>query len=84
MAQPPGAGPPAGVPRAALPGPRRKALSSCLARAPQAAIVAEERRRLLAEAAGLLGHLPPGVIKSAEEMEYVRRLAGQAGAGAHV
>ena len=39
--------------------------------------MAEERRRLLAEAAGLLGHLPPGVIRSAEEMEYVTGLAAQ-------
>jgi hypothetical protein len=38
--------------------------------------VADERRRLLAEAAGLLGHLPPGVIKTAEELEFVRRMAG--------
>jgi hypothetical protein len=43
----------------------------------QAAIISDERKRLLAEAAGLLGHLPPGIIRTAEEMQYVQQLAAQ-------
>ncbi|KAG5187034.1 tumor suppressor, Mitostatin-domain-containing protein [Tribonema minus] len=41
-------------------------------------VVAEARKRLLEQhAAALEGYLPKGAVKSAEELEYVRKLAAQ-------
>jgi hypothetical protein len=40
-----------------------------------AAIIAEERRKLLEQAADLAEFLPPGVYKDRQELEYIRQTA---------
>lgn len=41
------------------------------------AIIAEERRKLLAQAAELAEFLPPGVVKDKQELEMLRQAAQQ-------
>lgn len=50
--------------------------------AQRASIIADERRRLLVQAADLADYLPPGVLKDRQELELMRQQAASAAAAA--